>query len=70
MAVEQVKTVIENLSKFMVFGAKEHDFIQVTKWTNGEGWYININDDQIFSLHIDELSAINYLTKMLEYEKL
>lgn len=69
MAVETVKTVVEDLNKY-VYGAKEHDFIQVTEWTNGEGWYININDEKHISLHIDELSAINYLTKMLEYEKL
>lgn len=69
MAVEQVKTVIEDLSKF-IYGAKEHDFIQVTEWASGEGWYININDEKIFSLHIDELNAINYLTKVLEYERI
>lgn len=46
---------------------KDHSFIEVTEWTNGEGWDINIDDKQI-SLTIGELEAINYLTKALDYE--
>lgn len=60
------KTVYEDLKKFC-YMAKEHDYIEVTEWTNGEGWDININDKKI-SLTYGELGAINYLTKVLEYE--
>jgi len=45
--------------------AKKNDHIEVTEWTNGEGWDITIND-RLFTLTSGELSAINYLTKALE----
>ena len=62
------KSVSENLDKFSpIF--KKTDFIEVTEWTNGEGWDITINY-KVISLHEDELEAINYLTKVLIYEKL
>lgn len=62
------KSVSVNLDKFSpIF--KKTDFIEVTEWTNGEGWDITIND-KVISLHEDELEAINYLTKVLIYEKL
>lgn len=60
------KTVFEDLNKFC-YTAKEYDYIEVTEWTNGEGWDINLNDKKI-SLTYGELDAINYLTKVLEYE--
>lgn len=62
------KSVSENLDKFSPIFNKT-DFIEVTEWTNGEGWDITIND-KVISLHEDELEAINYLTKVLIYEKL
>lgn len=62
------KSVSENLDKFSPT-FKKTDFIEVTEWTNGEGWDITIND-KVISLHEDELEAINYLTKVLIYEKL
>ena len=60
------KTVFEDLNKFSYL-AKEHDYIEVTEWTNGEGWDINLNNKHI-SLTYGELDAINYLIKVLEYE--
>ncbi len=60
------KTVYEDLKKFCYI-AKDNDYIEVTEWTNGEGWDINLNDKKI-SLTYGELNAINYLTKVLEYE--
>lgn len=60
------KAVIENLNKFCHL-AKEHDYVEVTEWTNGEGWDINLNDKHI-SLTYGELSAINYLIKVIEYD--
>lgn len=67
MEIENRKSVC---SPFKVFdpSAKDSSFIEVTEWTNGEGWDITI-DDRHFHLHYDELAAINYLTKHLEYGK-
>lgn len=59
-------TVIDDLNKFCHL-AKEHDYIEITEWSNGEGWDISFNDKHI-SLTYGELDAINYLTKVLEYE--
>lgn len=61
------KSVNANMKKFSpIF--KDSDFIEVTEWTNGEGWDITINDRHM-SLHYDELGAINYLIGVLNYEK-
>ena len=46
--------------------AKKDDFIEVTEWTNEEGWDITIND-RIISLTEGQLNAINYLVKYLDY---
>lgn len=67
METKEVKQVSEKLNKFSYI-AKDEDFIIVTEWANKEGWDIAIND-KIFSLHDTELDAINYLTKVLLYEK-
>ena len=60
------KTVYDDLNKYDIL-AKENSFIEVTEWTNGEGYDIHI-DEQMFSLTHGQLQAINYLTKVLEYE--
>lgn len=36
------KTIFEELKGHCSF-AKEHDYIEVTEWTNGEGYDIDIN---------------------------
>lgn len=61
------KSISEDLVKFDYL-AKKDAFIEITEWTNGEGWDITI-DDKIFQLTYGELEAINYLTKTLEYDK-
>lgn len=67
MEKKMLKSVNAPLNKFSpVF--KDEDFIEVTEWANGEGWNIAIND-RCMTLHYDELSAINYLIKVLQYEK-
>ena len=40
------KSVNDNLRKYDHL-AKKDDFIEVTEWTNGEGWDIYINDTHI-----------------------
>ena len=64
MEQTQVKTITDDLNKYDIL-AKEHDFISVTEWSNEEGFYIDLNDKQQFSLTRGELDAINYLTKTL-----
>lgn len=43
---------------------KGHDFIEVTEWSNGEGWDITISDKN-FSLHFTEYDALKKLIKKL-----
>lgn len=62
------KSIHDDLKKYCVL-AKDNDHIEVTEWTNGEGWDIIIND-KIISLTWGELNAINYLTKALGYEEI
>ena len=59
------KSVNDKLKKYDYL-AKDHEFIEVTEWSNEEGWDISIND-KIIQLTIGQLDAINYLTKALEY---
>ena len=48
---------------------KPHDFIEVTEWTNGEGWDIQISDNKLFSIHETEYEAIKKLIKHLNKYK-
>lgn len=45
---------------------KEHEFVEVTQWTNGEGWDITISDDKQISLHFTEFEVIKELIAKLE----
>jgi len=62
------KSVNDKLIKYCVLAKDDSDFIEVTEWTNGEGWDIAINDKKIYSLTWGELEAINYLTNKIRYE--
>lgn len=62
---KQVKQASIALKNF-TFG-KDSDYLTVTEWTNGEGWDIAIND-KVISLHSGVLTAINYLTTMIDYD--
>ena len=44
---------------------KDHNFIEVTEWANGEGWDIIISDKN-FSLHFTEWDALKKLIKKLD----
>lgn len=62
------KSVMEKLSVFSPYYDKDSGaYIEVTEWTNGEGYDIDIDGNKRISLHIDELEAINFLCKYLEY---
>lgn len=61
------KSISDDLSKYDYL-AKLEDFVEVTEWSNGEGWDISFGDHQI-SLTEGQLDAINFLTKVLKYQK-
>ena len=43
-----------------------HDFIEVTEWSNGEGYDIAISGNKSFSLHFTEWRVLKKLIKKLE----
>ena len=48
---------------------KEHDFIEITEWKNGEGWDIEISASEGIrhvSLHFTEFAVIKELIALLE----
>lgn len=68
MEIKQRKSVNDSLKKYCVY-AKDDNYIEITEWTNGEGWDINISDEKRISLTFGELEAINYLVKTLEFKE-
>lgn len=61
-------TVYEDLKKFSIF-AEDNDFIEVTEWTNGEGFDVNIEDKQgsrKISLLYEELDGIVTMANILK----
>lgn len=68
MEIVNRKSITERLSVFSPCYDKDSGaYIEITEWTNGEGYNIDINGEKYISLHIDELEAINFLCKYLEY---
>ena len=49
--------------------ANKDSIIQVTQWSNGEGWDISIDDEPVISLTWGQLDAINYLTDTIQFQK-
>ena len=68
MEIKQRKSINDSLKKYCVY-AKDDNYIEITEWTNGEGWDINISDEKRISLTFGELEAINYLVKTLEFKE-
>lgn len=66
MQVSKVKSITDDL-KIYDYLAKDSDFIQVTRWVNGEGCDITIND-KIYSFTDGQLDAIRYLNQTLMYD--
>jgi alanine-alpha-ketoisovalerate/valine-pyruvate aminotransferase len=65
MKIKNRNSVSDDLNKYDYLATKD-SFIQITEWSNKEGWDITINDNTI-SLTSGQLEAINYLIKVLEY---
>ena len=66
MELSNRKSVNDDLKKYCYL-SKDGDFIEITEWSNGEGWDITINDRHFHLTH-GELEAINYLSRALDYE--
>ena len=66
MKINNKKSIYDDLQKYDCLKSKS-SFIEITEWTNGEGWDIAINE-KTFNLTYGELEAINYLVKALDYE--
>lgn len=64
------RAINDKLKKYTCMG-DENDFIEITEWTNGEGFDVTIScvkgTEKQISLLYDELEAINYLTKSLNF---
>lgn len=68
MEFNKLKSVSDNLNKYDYL-SKPDDYIQITEWSNGEGYDITIYSGanyKQYSLTDGELEAIKYLIKSLE----
>lgn len=65
MKIEQRKTVYDDLNKYCIY-AGDNDYIEVTEWTNGDGYDIDVNGEKKISLTHGELEAIQFLITYLE----
>lgn len=66
LEITQRKSVSDSLKKYDYL-AKEDSFIEVTEWTNGEGYDITI-DEKMISLTDGQLDAIYYLVETLMFQ--
>ena len=66
------KAAFAELHQFCVMSNKDsNDFIEVTEWSNGSGWDINlsaVHTEQNFHLTYGQLRAIKKLIKTLDKE--
>lgn len=72
MEISRRKSVIDNLRKFCFSSTNEEDTIEVTEWANGDGVDVSItrgDNTSLFTFSYEELDAVNYLVKVLAYEK-
>jgi hypothetical protein len=68
MEFNERTSVKDDLRKYDHLANKD-SIIQVTQWTNGEGWDISIDDEPVISLTWGQLDAINYLTNTIQFQK-
>jgi hypothetical protein len=64
------KSIFNNLKDYDCLCNDEHAFIEITEWTNGEGYDIIIdseNKHMIISLTDGEIKAITHLISCLRY---
>lgn len=60
--------IFAELKQFDIGFAKEHDYIEVTEWKNGEGFDVDINEThhQKFQLTWGQYEALKYLVSKIE----
>ena len=46
--------------------SKEHDYIEVTEWSNGEGFDVNISDNKSISLTYGQWECLQVLVNYKE----
>ena len=64
------KSIFNNLKDYDCLCNDEHAFIEITEWTNGEGYDITIDSKSkyvIMSLTEGEINAITHLISCLRY---
>lgn len=64
MKTENRKSIHDELKPYDYF-AKEHDYIEVTEWSNGEGFDVDINNREFIRLSYGEFKALKKLAKEL-----
>ena len=68
MEIKKRNSVFAELKHFCYFSG-DNDYIEVTEWTNGEGFDINIYNkggDRITSMTYGEYKALKKIIKFLE----
>jgi len=71
MELNKRKSVFDSMEKYCVLSKKD-DVVEVTEWSNGEGFdisFISEKGDKSISLTYGEIDAIYYLTKTLDYSE-
>lgn len=66
MEINTRKAICDSLENYDYL-AKEGDFIEVTEWTNGDGYDICINDEKLISLTSGMIVGIGHLVNCLTY---
>lgn len=63
------KSIFSKLKGYCTF-AKEHDYIEVTEWKNGEGFDVDINssNNTRFQITHGEFKSLKKMIKKLESE--
>jgi len=61
------QAIFAELKQFDPLFSKEHDYIEITEWANGEGFDVDINTTQSQKFHLTwgQWDAIKYLIKQL-----
>ena len=65
MEISKRKTITDDLRNYDYL-AKDHDFIQVTQWSNEEGFDVTINE-QIYSFTEGHINEMFHLKNHLYY---
>ena len=64
------KSAMVDLKKFN-FSGNDDDYMEVTKWKNGDGYTVSIeagNRNVLFDITNEEIDALNYLVNVVRYD--